>query len=495
MGTPIREVDTPLARYDELLPVWEKNRAILGGERLVKAYDQRFDTTDYLLLPFSPKMDRQQYDWFLAEAELPGICTIYARMLVSGLLRKSPVLKLPKEVPEEAMDWLVNAFTRDGGTLTAFLSEIVWEEMNTSRAWIYVDYPKVNEADYKKLSKEQRDALKPYPTLWPAESIINWSVGLDSSGKEIITRLLVKGNIEAPDPNSEFHTIQVPTVWVHEVVNSLYQIRVYTKKEGKWELADLQKDFKMNGELLTQIPAYPANGCLEPQEPQLTPLVEKEKHLYNKISRRNHLLYGAATYTVYLSGDMTEEDFDKIIASGLGTIWQLPKDVKPGVLETPTQALQDMEKTIAAGIEEMAKLGIRMLTPETDQSGIALEIRNAAQTAQLGSLNERVSNTIREIIWFMIKWRYDIDLDVNQIEFSLSEDFNPTPLGADWLRLATEWYENGLIPRSIWLLILKTNDLINPEYDDEEGQLEINTDKLINRPEDTDSSGKSFEGS
>jgi hypothetical protein len=76
----------------------------------------------------------------------------------------------------------------------------------------------------------------------------------------------------------------------------------------------------------------------------------------------------------------------------------------------------------------------------------------------------------------MVNWRYGAQLKAADVDFSLSADFNPTPLGADWLRLATEWYQQGLIPRSIWLLLLRHNDMLPPDYDDEEGRAEISTD-------------------
>jgi hypothetical protein len=154
------------------------------------------------------------------------------------------------------------------------------------------------------------------------------------------------------------------------------------------------------------------------------------------------------------------------------------------VLETPTAALQDMDRAIAASIEEIAKLGIRMLSPETEQSGVALEIRNAAQTAQLGTLNNKVSNIMGQVMVFMLNWRYDLELKVSDIEFSLSADFDPVPIGADWLRLATEWYQQGLIPRSIWLVLLKQNDMIPPDYDDEAALQEIAADTTIVPPGD-----------
>ena len=138
-----------------------------------------------------------------------------------------------------------------------------------------------------------------------------------------------------------------------------------------------------------------------------------------------------------------------------------------------------MDRSIEAGIEEMAKLGVRMMSPETAQSGVALELRNAAQTAQLGTLNNKISSVMRQVIATMLQWRYGVEVPTQDVSFTLSADFNPVPIGADWLRLATEWYREGLIPRGIWLNILKQNDMLPAEYDDEEGQAEINSDEII----------------
>ena len=156
------------------------------------------------------------------------------------------------------------------------------------------------------------------------------------------------------------------------------------------------------------------------------------------------------------------------------------------VLETPTSALADMDRAIAANIEEMAKLGIRMLTPETMQSGVALDIRNAAQTARLGTLSNRVSTVMQQVIAFMVSWRYKIILKASDVIFKLSEDFDATPIGPDWMRLATEWYQQGLIPRSIWLQILKQNDMLQPDYDDNKGKEEITADQELQASQQND---------
>jgi len=339
--------------------------------------------------------------------------------------------------------------------------------------------------------------VKPYPVLWKAEHVINWRVRQDAFGKSLLDRVITRTFEESYSAN-EFHADFRDTVRVHELNDAgNYQIRIYQatapattvkvvngqqqseagKTSPAFTLVDTVANILANGEPLRFIPAWPLNGMVQPVEPILSPIIDKEISLYNKISRRNHLLYGAATYTPVITSDMPDEEFQDIVTSGLGTWIRLRQGDTASVLATPTEALQDMDRAIAASIEEMAKLGIRMLSPESAQSGVALEIRNAAQNAQLGTLNTKISNTMKQIVCLMLNWRYDLQLKISEIKFELSSDFNPIPLGADWLRLATEWYQGGLIPRSIWLQILKQNDMVSPDYDDEEGKIEITEDQ------------------
>jgi hypothetical protein len=439
-------------------------------------------------------MSQKQYNFYKAEAELPGITAQFSKMLVGGLLRKKPILQIPEELPVEVYNWIMNEFGKDDSSLTAFLDSVLWEEVQTSRAWIFVDYPNIENPE--NMTKEDLLNYKPYPVLQKAESIINWRVKDNAIGKTILDRVIVRGFKEVYTTN-EFHPIFKDTVWVHELDESgYYRIREYQRADDttqvpviagqqykepsqakiKFDLVQVYENIMSNGERLKMIPAWPLNGSVDALEPMLSPIIDKEVSLYNKLSRRNHLLYGASTYTPVIISDMPDDDFQNIVESGLGTWIRLRQGDDAKVLETPTAALQDMDRAIAASIEEMAKLGIRMLSPESAQSGVALEIRNAAQTAQLGMLNNKISATMSQIICFMVNWRLGTEFKPSDFEFSLSADFNPIPLGADWLRLATEWYQQGLIPRSVWVMILKQNDLLSPDYNDEEGRMEITAD-------------------
>ena len=497
-----KTVADPNAAYESIVSTWRRNRAICGGERFTKEYDGYLDKVSFrnLLIPFSTSMDAKQYAFYRAEAELPGIVAEYAKMLVGSLLRKKPQLTLPENLATEIKDWIINEFGVDNSPLSSVLDDYLWEEMQTSRCWVQVDYPEIPQELLETLTPEELLKFKPYPIKWQAEAVVNWNLSTDIFGKKSLSRVVIR-TFEENFKDNEFHPDLDDVVYVHELHEGAYRIRKYIARtaintsvvngqiqkqydqnSSYFELVDVKDNILINGERLTFIPIWPLNGSIDVAEPMIAALVDKEIALYNKMSRRNHLLYGAATYTPYVASNMSDDDFRKVVRGGLGSWIKLDQGDTIGALETPTAALADMEKAIAAAIEEMAKLGIRMLTPETDQSGVALHLRNASQTAKLGTLNMKISSVLSEIIAFMINWRYGLDLKAGDVVFNLSGDFTPTPTGEGWLRLATEWYEGGLIPRSVWLQLLKQNDMLAPEYDDKEGQMEITNDELVISP-------------
>ena len=505
-----RSVADPSDSYQSLKPLWKRSRAVLQGQENVKAHDE-YLTRDYtnLLVPFSPSMTQQQYDFYKSEAELPGLTAQYCKVLISALLRKDSHLKLPEELPEDAEDWIKTNFTLGGSSLFNFLDNALWEELQTSRAWVYVDYPKISEEAYAALTPDERDTIKPYPILIEAENVINVQTDIHPvTRKKTLTRYITRYLSKKYDPNNPWHPTYVDTVCDHYLDESGYLICDYYEKiDPNAEIKVLNGDVRQEyhgvisessykktetiyptkfGERLDRIPAWPVNGQFEPVEPVLMPLIDREISLYNKVSRRNHLLYGAATYTPVVQSDMTDEEFDSIVSAGLGSWLRVRKDESISVLETPTAALSDMERAIESTVSEMAKMGIRMLSPEQAASGVALEIRNASQTAQLGTLNAKVSSTLKEVIAFMINWKYNAEYSAMDIEFEMSSDFAPMVGGEGAMRLVSEWYQSGIISRSTFINIAKYNDFLPADYMDTEAIEEIQTDPLVQTPADDD---------
>jgi hypothetical protein len=506
--------------YDSMLPLWTRSRAIMNGEQAVKQHDAILDTQNFtnLLVPFSDRMDPKQYRFYLSEAELPGLVSQYARVIVGGLLRKEPQLELAEEViPVEAYDWLMNNFTADNRSLVAFLDEALWEEVVSSRAFVMIDYPQV--PNYDVLSPEEKAKIAPFPVLWKAENIINWSVRKSyRTGMLELDRIFISFFREELENEEDFHPTIVEYVAEHRLDNSgYYYVQYHRRKSDQTievtngtlrssnqkrhakramvsgsSLGETDEDWEkvgdpvyplMHGQRMTEIPGRFLNGSIQPREPLLMPLVDREVSLYNKMSRRNHLLYTASTFTPVIMTSVSDDAFEDIVSNGLGSYIRLNPEDKVGALETPTGALNSLEKSIEHTVSELARMGVRMLSPEGDQqSGIALEIRNSAQTSQLATLNVKISQTMRSLIALMLRWRYNAPISEEDIEFTLSADFNPSPLGEGWIRLVSEWYQQGIIPRSLFISIAKMNDIIPAEYDDELGRDEIASDP-VNTPE------------
>ena len=486
-----RSIEDPCVAYDSLLDIWKRSRAVVRGERYVKALDY-MGKKNPILLPFSPSMTPEQYEFYKDEAELPGIVAQFAKMLVGGLLRKKPQITYKSNVPQEAQQWISDSIAMDGNSLVSLLDEALFEEVQTSRAWIHVEYPQVDTTKASNMIKSDWDQIRPYPIVLQAENVINWQKTI-YNGVVKLSRVVIRGFSEKFEEDS-IHPITTDTIWVHELVEGVYQIKIYHAQEilktaigGNIQTPAGNPGFKLaetlqpksHGKPMEMIPIWPLNGNIEASEPMIIPLVDKECALYNKMSRRNHLLYGAATYTPWIASDMLAEDFEKIVRSGLGSWLHLREGDTAGVLATPTDALKDSDRAILAAMDEMARMGIKMLAPEVAQSGVALEIRNASQTAQLGTLNVKISATMSDIIAHMLNRRYDLKVTRDDVVFSLSADFSPVPLGADWLRLVGEWYQAGIIPRETFVTLLKANDLVEPDYDDDLAKQAINADELV----------------
>jgi hypothetical protein len=446
--------------YRNNINVWKRIRAFCEGARAVKNLDLVLDTQNWsnVLIPFSESMEEPQYELLKAEAELPGISAQFMRMVLGGLLRKEPSITISPEVPE-IIDWLKESLTVDNLPLMGFIEQCIQEELQTSRGWISINYPSVPEQEFINMSIDDRAKVRPYPILWTAEEVINYRIDKDRFGKEVLTAVYILGVTEDYSEN-EHEPEEIPTIWLHEIVDGKYQVRIF-KKDSPEIITQFPK---ANGEYLNYLPFWPVNGKLKEGRPVLETIIEKEAVLYNKLTRRNHVLFTAAAFTPVVFADIPDTDFNKIVQAGLGSWLHLPSDARIDVLRSPTDALQDMDRAIASNIEEIARLGIRMLAKTVaNESGYARRLQDSPQTATISSLSAKMSSTLSQVLSELVSWHFN---DKFTVELRLSNDFDEYVLGEGWLRLATEWYENGHLPRDVWLELLKKNDVLDAAYDD-----------------------------
>ena len=478
-------------RYLELLPVWDRIDAVLGGEAAAKAYDKtlRHDHSS-LLVPFSTKMKQDQWDFYLHEAELPGIAEQFARTVRGGMLRKPVVIEPPDGAPDTLEPWLRNRPGAGGEDLLAFLHAALWEEVKTSRAWLYVNHPG------KGTDSEDGGPAAPYMELVKAREVVDWNSGMHpETGQNALLSVTVSKVVRLTNDASG-NPQHAERVWVHELdPDGYYQVTQYEKRIvggmsmldvarkvidfGRFNVVAVETDLTdADGTRLREIPLFPLNGLYDPLQPVFETFCNREIHLYNKQSRKNHLLYGTATFTPVLKSDGNDsKGADSIRKSGLGALIELGVNDDLDVLQLDPAALEAWAAEIEAVIVQLAKMGVRMLAKEMDESGVAIELRNAGQTSQLAALSRAISQTLQRVFTFMARWRYGSG--VGPVKASLSPDLTSSGLGGDEMRLVTEWYMAGILPRSTWVSMAKANDFLPADYDDSDAADKIAADKIV----------------
>ena len=474
------DLSEPKASYAYKLPIWERNRVCLSGEEAVKDYDLRRypSRQSTLLLPFDTSMSDKQYRFLVSEASWPGITSQFSSLIVGGLLSEGVSFETPIG-GDEAYDWIRNSFCYDSKDLLEFTKSLIEEHILTGQTFIRLDFPKVSQEELETLSIEERAKLRPYPVIVKAEQAINWHYSGDG------LEFFIIHEIKEEFGGNRYHPSQVEYLYIHELNNAgQYQVLTYRRDEGfnnEWMLEDAVL-FLVNDRPINYIPIYSISDNPDSLNnlPPLNVLVNKEASLYNKVARRDHLLYSASTFTPIFSSDSaTDDSFFEIVDAGLGSWLRIGKDDKVSTLQTPTDSVGDLETTIQSGLDEMAKLGVRMLSTEKVQSGVALQIRNAAQNAKISQMSVSISSVMKQVIANMLEWQYSTPVQASDVGFTIQDDF--TPLGGDsqTLTLIGNWYEAGLIPRSVFLFNLQTSKLLPSDYDDEKGQEDIMEDDMI----------------
>ena len=476
-------------RYTELAPIWGRNSACLEGQAAAKAHDKTL-THDQstLLVPFSTRMQQDQWDFYLHEAELPGIAEQFARTVRGGMLRKPVVIDPPEGADDTLEPWLRTRPGVAGEDLLAFLHAALWEELKTSRAWIYVNHPG---------DRDEPDGgpPAPYMELVKALELTDWHSGVHPlTGQTALLSATVCKTVRIGTDN-DGRPVHRDRMYVHELDSQgYYRVRVFQRSTtgalpgvdipglvgfGDFEIVSTQTDItNAEGERLREIPLFPLNGLYDPLQPVFETFCNREIALYNKQSRKNHLLYGTATYTPVLKTDGDDSQAIRSLrTSGLGSLITIGQDDDLDVLQIDPAALDAWGTEIEAVIGQLAKMGVRMLAKEMDESGVAIELRNAGQTSQLAALSRAISQMLQRIFTFMARWRYGSDLE--PVKASLSPDLTSSGLGADEMRLLTEWYMAGVLDRPTWIAMAKANDFLPADYNDEGADQRIADDGVL----------------
>lgn len=439
--------DTQHSEYASALSRWTKCRDSIEGEDAVHAAGEKY-------LPKLSGQNDADYKAYVLRTPFYNATARTIDGLVGMLFRKEPVVTAP-----DAMSDMLGDMTLTGCDFDE-LSEIVAREViGVGRVALLVEYPTVNDQPIT-VAQAAAQNLRPYVTIYKAETVLNWRVARINNAMQLIMVTLMESAIEWDG----FESKAIPQIRALLLEEGRYIQRLYRKNEkGEWvQFGDDITPLK-NNEPMTEIPLVifgPAHNDVAVQKPPVYDLVTLNLSHYRSTADLEHGAHYTGLPTAVVTGYSPSEN--EKLSIGASTAWMFPDPAaRASYLEFTGQGLATLENRLKSKEEGMAAIGARMLAPEKKSAEAegTVRLRHAGEGAVLGTIADMIEAGFNRVLQIMADWAGV----TGNIETEFNEDFVDTVLSAqDVLALVQAW-QAGAMSFETLFWNLKQGELIDGE--------------------------------
>jgi len=460
-------VDTTHHEYDDRQGAWKKMRDVVAGEDTVKNCG-----SEYL-----PRLGGQDEDGYRAYKMRASFYNATSRTIdgLSGMVfRKPPQVDVVGPLEDFRDD-----VTLSDVPLHAFAEQVVEEVLTTARCGGLVDYPRVEDRGLTRAQAERMN-LRPFWTLYKAEDILNWRVGLIGNRTQL-TQVRLHETVEEPG-DDEFTDEQIEQIRVLELVDGTtedgeptggmrYQQRVFRKNEKTSEWVQEGETIVplMAGRPLDYIPFIffgPRDTTPAACKPPLLDLAHINLSHYRTSADLEHGAHFTALPTPFCFGVAENEVPDQIGPEALWT--STSSEAQAGMLEYTGQGLEALEKRLDVKESQMAALGARMLEApkKAAEAADTARIHRTGEISVLASTAQAVSAGLTMMLEIARDW-YGAAGDVR---VTLNTDFLPTPMDPQMLTALFQMVQGGRISQQTFFENLQRGEIIAADktYEDDE---------------------------
>lgn len=310
---------------------------------------------------------------------------------IIGLLHTNPpVIELPKELE----------FMRENATdlnepLDILLRRINVEQLITGRLGLSLDLDSVEKTE-----------IIPHISLYPAESIINWDYDKENNGYSLV--VLNESGIKREN-EFEWKNFEKYRVLKIDPQNGIYVQNLYTEISNSSETEYLEILPRIKGKPLKEIPFVIVNSNdLNPNtdEPPLLDLAQISLSIYRSEADYRQTLFQLSQDTLVVIGAQDNEinGGEKRIGAGASLFLPMGADAKfiginsTGIVEQ--RAALENDKMVANN------RSVQLVDTRSAQreSGQALHVRAAAQTATLNQIALTGAAALQKILKVAATW-------------------------------------------------------------------------------------------
>lgn len=451
-------VTTIHPEYAKRATQWQIIRDCVEGEDAIKGRGEFY-------LPRMGGSTNEQYEAYKKRARWNN----YTARNLSGLhgliFRRSPIVTCSKDFKDKK---IIENIDRRGTNLNQFLSDTIYDLMQTSFGGYLIDLPSadgvVTAADAEKAG------VRPYLRYYPAESIINWGYTV-INGVEQLSFVVLREFVEDYS-DDEFDRKLIEQYRVLDARSGTYIQRIFRKgvdqdktqerkkKEQKEGFSEVETiSVVVNGNTLSEIPfvLLPAD---KPEKPMFYDLAMCNIGHYQKSADYENGVHLTTIPTGWVTGhDDTRMDGEKeVIHLGWDSFLIFPEaDAKVGNLSFSGVGLVHSETALTQSLSDMAILGSRLLVTEkgTSESSDSARIHRAGENATLATFAKNISERVTKVMNIMAKW---LDLE-ETISVELCTDYDTLSFDPNALNAIANLAEAGKLP-----LPYVFDILLNGEY-------------------------------
>jgi len=361
-------VNTTYAGYDLAIEKVTRVRDFAEGEFAVKPKKDVY-------LPFLGGQTESEYKSYLQRGFIVPAVEPTALAISGAIMRKPAVFE-----PDSSLNYLIDDVDGNGTALELFTATMVSELLYAGAVGYLVEYT-------------DKNVIKTYNK----ESIIS-----------VTDEYVILSQTYTVPSKQDKYVIETKVEYLELTIES----GIYT--QNLWREGKKGKGFGIvnsvvptnRGEPLTEIPFVIANELMA--DPLLLHLANVNLDQYRMSTDHRHGLHWTALPTLFLFGDLRDEDGNKKqIKVGAGTANHIDdSDARVELLEFTGAGIGSLKAAIDDNIKTMASIGAKMLTGGADvvKAAETARIEASSETATLSIIANIVDDTMQQLLEIIAEW-------------------------------------------------------------------------------------------
>ena len=470
-------VDSQHPQYASSRRKWQRMRDAIAGDDAIQAAGQRY-------LPPLSGQTPAEYAAYLRRAVFFGATSRTSSALHGLIFRKPAMLEAPSSLSEIFED-----VTMSGKSVADLAEDTARELIDVGRVGVLVDFPSVLETP-SNAAIASASGLRPYATMYKAETILNWGVGRVRNRSQLTFLALDESGLVQGTDDIYEHVLVERIRVVKLDVDGFYVQEVHEKGASGWQITSTVMPLS-NGKRMDRIP-FVIGGAghmsADVSSPPMLDLADVNLSHFRTSADLEHGAHFTGLPTPWVSGfsvppnqniEGQPDQVPQTFAIGSSTAWVFENhETKVGYLEFTGQGLGTLERLLDRKEKQMANLGARMLTGE--KSGIeataTLEIRTSGETSVLAGIAVTTGRIMTAVCQLIADWQGVS----GKILISVNKDFVPSSMSPQLAAQLFAMLQGGAISPQTFFWNLQAGELVpdGKTFEDEEAQIEASTPAL-----------------